>query len=183
MTSPLDIIKQIICTEMQIPKTRVWAYNSNVDLPKDNKLFIILHYGARTPISNTVKYVETADGVEEHQSMNVCEEIFISLLSQNTEARERAYEVQMAFNSTFSRNLQMKEHVHIAILGDVMDASFLEATSRINRFDIKTKVFRSYSKIKSVDYYDKYNFETWTNLQGGEVIKERIENGRISNTN
>lgn len=171
----LDILKTIICSEMQVPKTRVWAYNSNVDLPKDNKLFIVLHYGARTPISNTVRYVETANGVEEHQSMNVCEEIFISVLSQNTEARERAHEVLMALNSTFSRNLQAKEHVHIAILGDVYDASFLEATSRINRFDVKTKVFTSYDKIKSVDYYDKYQFETWTELQGGEVIKENID--------
>lgn len=171
----LDILKTIICSEMQVPKTRVWAYNSNVDLPKDNKLFIVLHYGARTPISNTVRYVETANGVEEHQSMNVCEEVFISVLSQNTEARERAHEVLMALNSTFSRNLQAKEHVHIAILGDVYDASFLEATSRINRFDVKTKVFKSYDKIKSVDYYDKYQFETWTELQGGEVIKENID--------
>lgn len=171
----LDILKTIICSEMQVPKTRVWAYNSNVDLPKDNKLFIVLHYGARTPISNTVRYVETANGVEEHQSMNVCEEIFISVLSQNTEARDRAHEVPMALNSTFSRNLQAKEHVHIAILGDVYDASFLEATSRINRFDVKTKVFKSYDKIKSVDYYDKYQFETWTELQGGEVIKENID--------
>lgn len=174
MTSTFDIIKNIICTEMQVPKSRVWAYNSNVDLPKDNKLFIVLHYGARTPISNTVKYVETADGVKEHQSINVCDEVFISLLSQNTEARERAYEVQLAFNSTFSRNLQAKEHVHIAILGDVYDASFLEAASRINRFDVKTKVFTSYSKIKSVDYYDKYNFEVWTGKQDGEIIKEKF---------
>ncbi len=102
-------------------------------------------------------------------------------MSQNIEARERVHEVQLAFNSTFSRNLQMKEHVHIAILSDVTDASFLEATSRINRFDIKTKVFRSYSKIKSVDYYDKYQIETWTGLQDGEIIKEKI-NGTVSNT-
>lgn len=177
MAGALEIIKQIICSEMGVPKSRVWAYNSNVDMPQDNKLFVILHYGVRTPISNTVKYIETTDGIEEHQSINFCEEVFISLLSQNTEARERAHEVQMAFNSTFSRNLQMKEHVHIAILGDVMDASFLEATSRINRFDIKTKVFKSYSKIKSVDYYDKYQFETWTNLQNEEVIKNEFNIG------
>ena len=104
--STLDILKKIICSEMQVPKTRVWAYNSNVDLPKDNKMFIVLHYGMRTPISNTVKYVETPEGIEEHQSMNVCEEVFISVLSQNTEARDRAHEVLMAINSTFSRNLQ-----------------------------------------------------------------------------
>lgn len=182
MAGVLDILKQIICEEMDLPVDRVWAYNSDVDLPTDTGLFIVLHYGTRNPISNTIKYVETANGVEEHQAINICNEVFISVMSQNTEARERVHEVQLALNSTFSRNLQMKEHVHIAILGDVTDASFLEATSRINRFDVKTKVFTSYSKIKSVDYYDKYNFETWTNLQSGEVIKERIDNGTVSNT-
>lgn len=177
MASSLDILKQIIDSEMNMPPNRVWAYNANVDLPTDKRLFIVLHYGARTPISNTVRYVETANGMEEHQSMNVCEEVIVSLISQSTEARDRAHEVQMAFNSTFSRNLQMKEHIHISIIGDVYDASFLEATSRLNRFDVRTKVFKSYDKIKSIDYYDKYNFESWTEKQDGEVIKESFNIG------
>lgn len=177
MASSLDILKQIIDTEMNMPPNRVWAYNADVDLPKDSGLFIVLHYGERTPISNTVRYVETADGVEEHQSMNVCEEVIISLISKSTEARDRAHEVQMAINSTFARNLQMKEKIHISIIGAVVDASFLEATSRLNRFDVRTKIFKSYDKIKSVDYYDKYNFETWTEIQGGKVIKEKFNIG------
>lgn len=167
---------------MEIPLNRVFAYNNNVDLPQDTKLFIVLHYGERNPISNTVKYVETSEGVEEHQSINVCEDVIISVMSQSTEARERAYEVHLAMGSTFSRNLQMQEHVHISLLGQVNDASFLEATSRINRFDCRVRVFKSYDKVKSVDYYDKYDIETWTNLQDGNIIKERIENGRISDT-
>lgn len=184
MTGTLDIIKKIICTEMQIPVNRVFAYNSNVDLPQDNNLFVVLHYGMRNPISNTIKYVETANGVEEHQSVNVCEEVIISLLSQNTEARERSHEPHLSINSTFSRNLQFKEHIHISILGDVYDASFLEATSRINRFDCKIRVFKSYEKIKPVDYYDKFNFEVWTGKQDGEVIKETINYGdTVSDTN
>lgn len=180
----LDIIKQILCEEMQLPKNRIWAYNSNVDLPKDNKLFIILHYGERRPISNTIKYKPTKDGMQEVQSMNVCEEVIISMISQGTEARERAYEAHMAMNSTFARNLQFKDHIHISILGEVWDASFLEATSRMNRFDAKIRVFKSYDNVKSVDYYDKYQFETWTNLQDGQIVKEKINNGdTIPNTN
>lgn len=177
MTGTLDIIKKIICSEMQIPLNRVFAYNSNVDLPQDTGLFIVLHYGTRNPTSNTIKYVETANGVEEHQSINVCEEVIISLLSQNTEARERSHEPHMAMNSTFSRNLQFKEHIHISIIGDVYDASFLEATSRINRFDCKIRVFKSYEKIKPVDYYDKFNFEVWTGKQDDAIIKEKFNIG------
>lgn len=186
MASSLDIIKTILDEEMQMPKGRVWAYNANVDLPKDDKLFIVLSYGERKPISNNIKYVLTPDGMNEVQTMNVCEDVIISLLSKNTEARDRAHEPHLALGSTFSRNLQFKEHIHISLLGEVWDASFLEATSRINRFDVKCRVFKSYDKIKSVDYYDKYQFESWTELQGGEVIKEEItqgeNNGRISNT-
>lgn len=175
--SSLDIIKKIICSEMEMPLNRVFAYNNNVNLPQDTGLFIVLHYGQRNPISNTVKYIETANGVEEHQAVNVCEEVIISVISQSTEARERAYEVHMAMGSTFSRNLQMKEQVHISLLGDVYDASFLEATSRLNRFDCRVRVFKSYDKVKAVDYYDKYQIETWTSKQDDEIIKETIKYG------
>lgn len=177
MASSLDIIKQILDEEMQMPQGRVWAYNANVDLPKDDKLFIILSYGERRPISNNIKYVSTSEGMNEVQTMNVCEDVIISLLSKNTEARDRAHEPHLALGSTFSRNLQFKENIHISLLGDVWDASFLEATSRINRFDIKCRVFKAYDKIKSVDYYDKYRVQTWTGLQSGEIIKDEIEQG------
>ena len=127
--------------------------------------------------------METPQGIEEHQAVNICETVIISLLSQSTEARDRAHEVHMSFNSMLARNLQAKEHIHISILGEVWDASFLEATSRINRFDAKIKVFTSHSKIKTVDYYDKYQLETWAGLQDGEIIKENIKNGdSVSNT-
>ena len=156
MANSLEIIKNILVNEMDLPKTRVWAYNADMDLPKDNKLFVILHYGERRPISNNVKYVSTDEGLEEHQSMNVVDDVIISLLSRGTDARERAHEVHMAFKSTYSQQRQAKEHVHISILGDVYDASFLEATSRINRFDCRVRVFNSFDKIKTIDYYDKF---------------------------
>ena len=156
MANSLEIIKNILVNEMNLPKTRVWAYNADMDLPKDNKLFVILHYGERRPISNNVKYVSTDEGLEEHQSMNVVDDVIISLLSRGTDARERAHEVHLAFRSTYSQQRQAKEHVHISTLGDVYDASFLEATSRINRFDCRVRVFNSFDKIKTIDYYDKF---------------------------
>lgn len=179
MNSSLDIIKQILDSEMEMPKNRVWAYNANQDLPKDGNLFIVLHFGQRKPVSNTLKYVSTSNGLNEVQSMNVAEDIIISLISKTTEARDRAHEPHLAMNSTFSRQLQEKYKMHISILGDVWDASFLEATSRLNRFDCKIRVFRAYDKIKSVDYYDKYQFESWTGLQSGNILKEKIKNEEL----
>lgn len=175
MASSLDIIKQILDSEMEMPPNRVWAYNQNNDLPKDDKLFIVLHYGRRKPIANNIKYKPTPDGLTEVQTMNVVEDVVISLMSKNNEARDRAHEAHLAMNSTFSRQLQEKEHMHISIIGDVWDASFLEGTSMFNRFDAKIKIFKSYEKIKSVDYYDKYNFEVWTGSPDGTVTKDKFE--------
>ena len=173
--SSLDIIKQILDKEMNMPANRVWAYYQNIDLPADNKLFIVLHYGKRDVISNNVRYKQTAKGLEEVQMMNVREDVMISLLSKNNEARDRAHEPLLALRSTFSQQLQEKNKIHISTTGYVYDASFLEGTSRINRFDTKIKIFKSYEKIKSVDYYDKYDFEVWAGSPDGSITKQSFK--------
>lgn len=161
MASTLELIKNILDEEMEMPEGRVWAYNANVNIPKDGKLFIILSYISRTPWTNNIKYEATSTGMQSHQSINLVEHILISLISQNTDARERAYEAILAMNSYFSQDLQGKNKIHISTIGEIIDRSFLEASSRLNRFDTEIKVFRSFDKIKDVDYYDKFNVEVW----------------------
>lgn len=173
--SSLDIIKQILDKEMEMPPNRVWAYNQNNDLPKDSGLFIVLHYGKRDVIANNTKYKNTPDGLAEVQTTNVREDVMISLLSRNNDARDRAHEVLMAMRSTYSQYLQEKNKIHISTTGNVYDASFLEATSMINRFDVKVKVFKSYEKIKSVDYYNKFSFETWVEDKSGNLQKDSFK--------
>lgn len=154
--STLDYIKQILDKEMDMSSGRVWAYNGNQDIPKDKNLFIILSYRQKTPYSNNTKYVDTEDGMNEVQSINMAEDILISLISQNTEARDRAHEVNMALNSFYSQQIQEFNHFHISTINNIEDNSFIEATSNLNRFDVECRVLRGYEKIKPVDYYDKF---------------------------
>ena len=179
--STLDILKQIIDSEMEMPQGRVWAYNANMDLPKDDDLFIILFLKEQTPISNTVKYVSTEKGLEEHQSINIKEEITISLVSRSTQARDRAFEVHMALNSYLSRNLQAQNKMHISILGEIYDASFLEASSMLNRFDCRIRVFKSYAKIKEIDYFNKFSLDITEEMQGGNFLKNSFLYGKLEN--
>lgn len=152
----LNIIKDIIDKELQMPPGRVWAYNASVDLPQDEDLFIVLSVMYRNPYSNNIHYVGDVENLKEVQTMNVAEDILISLMSKNTQARDRAYEIQMALGSTYSQQMQEKNKMHIARLGDVFDASFLEASARLNRFDVRCRAIRAYDKIKNIDYYDKF---------------------------
>lgn len=155
--SSLDVIKQILDKEMEMPTGRVFAYNSNVDLPQDRNLFIVLHYTAKNPYSNNIRYEHTTDGkLVEHQMSNFVEDILISLMSVNQDARDRAHEVLMALRSNYAQVLQEQNKIHITTQGDIIDKSFLEATSRLNRFDVRAKIYISYDKITNVDYYDKF---------------------------
>lgn len=152
----LDVIKQILDVEMEMPEGRVFAYNGSQDLPKDENLFIALNYMDRTPYSNSSKYKQDENGLKEIQSLSMTENVLISVVSQSIEARERCYEVAMALRSQYSQQMQEKNHCHISYIGDCVDSSFLEATARLNRFDIRCTVFTGYTKEKYIDYYDKF---------------------------
>jgi len=175
MNSTLDVIKEILDNQMQMSSGRVFAYNSNVELPKDSGLFIPLFYSARSPMANNSKMVTTAQGVEEHQTINMVEEVTIALMSRDTSARDRVQDVFLALNSYYSHQAQQKNKIFISTIGDAYDASHLEATSMLNRFDIRIRVFRAYEKINTVDYYDNFSFETVVEHQDGNTIKSNFE--------
>lgn len=156
MSDTLDLLKQLIDTQLKMPKGRVWAANSNNTIPKDKKLFIVLKINEVKPYANNLKYDYTDDSVNEIITTSVAEDITIALLSRNTEARDRAYEILQALNSTLSQQLQEKNKMHISRLGNIYDASFLEATAFLNRYDIRIRVIRSYETVNPVDYYDKF---------------------------
>lgn len=174
MSNTLDILKDIIDHQLNMPPERVWAYNSDMYLPKDDNLFIVLFMTSQKPYTNNSKYISTITGLAEKQTINIVEEILISLNSINTQARDRAYEIPLALNSVYSQELQILNKMHISPLGDIYDASYLEAASRINRFDCKIRVFRAYEKINNIDYYDKFPMEIWTNAQNETIKKTRL---------
>ena len=86
--STLDIIKTIIDKQMNMPEGRVWAYNGTQNLPQDAGLFIVLSFMNRDPYANNSKYEPTQNGYIEKQTVNVAEDVLISLISVNTDARD-----------------------------------------------------------------------------------------------
>lgn len=158
MTEPISVVRNIVMTEMELDPKRIWIYNADAPLPKDSGLFCILSLNAQNPFSNNVKYEGDIDNdtLNEIQTMNVQADITVSLLSKDDSARTRACEVQMALGSTYSQQMQEKNKMHISRIGKVVDASFLEATSRLNRFDVDCIALCTYHKVKPVNYYDKF---------------------------
>lgn len=168
--SSLDFIKQILDKQMSMPVGRVFAYNGNQDLPKDRDLFIVLSIAEVTPYSNNNRYRPTADGLEEVQTSNTAEDIIISLMSQSTQARDRAHEAFMALKSTYAQYVQEVNKFHISTINSVRDMSFLEETANLYRFDIECRVLRAHQIINKIDYYDK--FPNTSTLEANLYIEE-----------
>lgn len=156
--STLDLIKEMLVAykPLNIASDRVWAYNGTQDLPQDNNLFIVLSYRDITPYSNIKRHKQTVNGLQEVLTTNTSEDILISLISKNTQAREAAYKVSNAFKSDTAQYIQEKHSFHISTINPITDSSFLEATARLNRFDITVRVIRAYEDIQDIDYYDKF---------------------------
>lgn len=154
--STLDILKTIIDKEMSMPVNRVFAYNGSQNLPSDGQLYIVLAFAERTPFANVNRYKPTETGLKEVQTVNMAEDIIISMISKDTSARDRVFELPMALKSTNSQYIQEVNHIHISTINASKDNSFLEATAMLNRFDTEIRVIRSYEKIQDVDYYDKF---------------------------
>jgi len=159
MTEPIKLIRDILISEMGIDSSRIWIYNADAILPTDDNLFIVLQIKSRQPYSNNIRYEEDGTGLKEIQSMNVAEVIQIDICSKNTEARERAYEVQLALRSTKAIQSQEANSYSISRIAPVQDISFLEATSRLNRYSCEVRVLSVYTKTKNVDFYGTFNSE------------------------
>lgn len=168
----LDLIGQILSNEMNVSMDRMFAQNQTQDLPQDGGLCVVLSFMYRKPYSVKVVYDIINGEYTEKQSVEMGEDVLISLISRNNDARDRAWEISAALKSTFSQQLQESEHIHISTIHDITDSSFMEATARLNRYDVRCRVIRGYNKSKVVSYYDKFYFNTW--------IKE---NGAISKYN
>lgn len=157
---PLVVVGEILQHELGLTPNRIFLYNSTRELPKDGELYLVLEIQGRPPyavkheyktltINNVQKYCEVT-------TMNVQETIFVSCVSKDNSARLRAYEVQLSMNSDYAIQQMFKYGFHISQISGVNDASALEASSRLNRYDCQITLLTAYEKVNPVEYYDTF---------------------------
>lgn len=161
-TEPLKVIADILQTKLGLKAGRVMLYNQKYNIPKDDKIFIMVGeedndvYAAST---NTM-YTPDGNGYEERNDVLVRATAVIDVLSAGPEARERKHEVIMALNSIYSQQMQELNSLRIANLPvGFVNTSDLEASQMLNRFTIKFNILYRKSNKNNVDYYDKFKTE------------------------
>ena len=161
-TEPLKVIADILQTKLGLKAGRVMLYNQKYNIPKDDKIFIMVGEEDNDVYAASTNTMDTPDGsgYEERNDVLVRATAVIDVLSAGPEARERKHEVIMALNSIYSQQMQELNSLRIANLPvGFVNTSDLEASQMLNRFTIKFNILYRKSNNSSVDYYDKFKTE------------------------
>ena len=159
---PIKVIADIIQTEMGLASGQVVVEPQKNMIPKTSGIYIALQYLPGDKIiasSSTLAESATIEGgMEEINEVTVRHIIQVDIMSFDTTARSRRLELPMALRSIYSEQQQTAQCLQIArIPGDLMNASSLEETARLNRFTMSIAVTALQRKPKaSLKYYDNF---------------------------
>ena len=163
MSDILKYICQIIEHELNIPG-QVWIYNNKINIPNDEKLYVIVSFLTEQVIGNNVKYEPTTTGLNEISTVNTLASITIDILSRGTAARDRKAEILMALFSTYSQQIQCANSFQIARNGfNITNVSEAEGAAIPYRYNLTFNATYATSKTKAVDYYDTFTKDLKTN--------------------
>ncbi len=148
----MDLLRMILIQQMDLDEDRVNIYDEKWKIPPDDDLFIVLEYRAGKCIANRNTFISTGGEPEEHQDLNMLEDIIIGIFSRNRSATLRKEEVLMALMSSYAQSLQEAYAFKISRAGTIQDLSELEGSAMLKRYDIEVKVFAWYEKIITPGY-------------------------------
>lgn len=157
-----EYIVQIIQNQMALPNGNIWIASQNRKIPTNsNDLFCIIGTVNFRPISSKSRFNDIT--LQEEQTVYGRADVQIDLMSRSNEARERRFEILMALNSFYSKNIQDANCFRIFELPrDFINTSGLQGGSDINRFTLIIPTMVSQTKIISADYYDTFSGEIMT---------------------
>ncbi len=157
----------------------VTIYAQNIKLFNTDRIQITVKTLTAHEYSNRIEFIENpkpeapdgSDAFLEVQDINQGRMMQIDIYSRNNEARERFWEVSAALKSTYAAQMQDLYNFKIGTITNDINLSGLDGGSDINRYTLTFNVIVHYQKSKAIDYYDKFQVDTYT------------EQGKISQIN
>lgn len=170
-TEPVQVIAQILASEMGLDPGQIMLTNEEWPIPKSKGIYIALSYISTRVISADSISMDVPDNfgvavyteVQETVSLDM---IQIDMMSFDGSARNNKQEPIMALRSNFAQQLMGQYNMQIGrIPSSMMNASSLEETKILNRFTMTISVTSKQRKTKPVTngYYDEFPVEATDN--------------------
>jgi hypothetical protein len=153
--SPLELLCDILQTEMELADGRVYLWDQKINSPSDRGLWIAVAEINPKPFSNINRMNSSQ---EEEQSVNVHSMVSLDIVSRDRSALDRKEEVLMAVNSQYARNQQALNSFRIFPQSSrFMNLSEIDGGAIPYRFNVSLAIQYEVTKKKAVEYYDDFN--------------------------
>ena len=158
----------------------VVIYAQNIKLFNTDKLQITVKTLTAHEYSNRIEYIENPEPTDPDgsdaflavQDINQGRMMQIDVYSRNNEARKRFWEVSAALKSTYAQQMQDLYSFKIGTITNDVNLSGLGGGSDVNRYTLTFNVIVHYQKSKPINYYDKFQVDSYT--EQGKVSQINI---------
>lgn len=160
VANPLELVCDIIKTEMDIDDDHIYLWDQKIMQPKDSDLYIAVGIESCKAFGNTNRQVGSDEDFESQASVNMLATLSIDLISRGPDARDRKEEVLLALNSNYAQNQMAGNSFYVAPLpagAKFVNLSELDGAAIPYRFRISVQMQYFYTKTKSVPYYDEFS--------------------------
>lgn len=155
--SALELLCDVIQTEMGLADGRVYLWDQKIPEPTDFGLFVIAQTVNCKPFGNSFYPYSTVTGMESVQSTNFYASVQIDIISRSIDAMNRKEELIMALKSQYCEQQQDLNSFHIASLPtNFVNLSGIDGGAIPYRFSITIGLQYQVKKVSSISYYDSF---------------------------
>jgi hypothetical protein len=157
--TPLELVCDIIQTQMGLAQGRVYLYEQKINEPGDSGLFIAIGILACKPFGNNRKIVaNSATGMNQIQVVNMWANLTIDIISRGPDARDKKEQVLLALKSLYAQQQQELNSFFVApISSSFQNLSQLDGAAIPYRFQIGAVIQYAVKQITSVPYFDSFS--------------------------
>lgn len=159
MAEVLKVIADVIQEQMDLKNENVFLYNQALPMPIEKGIVVNIAVIGDKPFGASSHYEDdpVSGGLTEVQGVNLQEIYSVLVYSKDNSARLRRHELIMVMKGTAMQQMMEKYSFKIGYIPAAMtDVSEGDGASRLNRYSLTFRALLSYSRRRSVEYFNKF---------------------------
>lgn len=128
--TPLQLVADIIRTQVGLSTTQVYLYNQKYDIPTDQNLYVAVGLNSIKPFGNLPKYSGGSAAVTAIQAVNCLASVSIHILSRSNQALLNKERILLALSSPYAESQMELNGFYVAPLTtDIHDVSEIDGAA------------------------------------------------------
>lgn len=157
----IELLRDIIVTEMGLAQDRAYIYNQKWFQPTDEAMYIAIGIQSCKPYGFTNTFVGASQ--QSSQAVNMQGTFWIECMSRGTDALYNKEQIVLALSSDYSKNQQSLNQFWLAPLTtQFTDLSQIDGAAIPYRYHLVVNALYLATKLQSTDYFDTFQTTTVT---------------------